>query len=178
MKKYFTEYKPFLLFIVTFFITYILFTVFYKLYLNSFDKNAVDGLTNIVGRQVLQIMNLFNCDIKIFKSAFQPYLEVWYNQKYIVRIVEGCNAVSVMILFISFVIAFSGKFKTTFIFILFGILFIHILNIIRIAVLSVLLYHYPEKEHILHGVFFPLIIYGFIFILWIIWVNKFSKYAK
>lgn len=162
----------------TFFGVYILLTVLYKFYLNSFEIHDVDGITNIVGYNVDQLMRLFNSDIKIFKSIQNPYLEVWYNQKYTLRIIEGCNAVSVLILFVSFVVAFSGKFKTTLFFILFGISFVYLLNIIRIALLTILLFHFPQREHIIHGVFFPLVIYGAVFILWIIWVNKFSKYAK
>ena len=178
MKKYFIQYKPFLLFLSAFFVTYILLTIIYKLYLNSFDNKEIDEITGVVGYQVSQLMNWFNSDVKIFKSQLHPYLEMWYNKKYVVRIVEGCNAVSVIILFISFVIAFSGKFKTTLFFVLFGILLIHILNVARIAILSVLMFHFPQRQHLLHGVLFPLIIYGLVFILWIIWVNKFSKYAK
>ena len=67
--------------------------------------------------------------------------------------------------------------KQTLFFILGGSLFIYVLNIFRIISLSVLMYYYPAQEHILHGVVFPLIIYGTVFILWVIWVNKFSKYA-
>ena len=178
MRKYLVQFKPFLIFISTFFAAYILLTVIYKFYLNSFEATEVDGITNVVGHNVDQLMRLFNCDISIFKSAFDPYLEVWYNQKYTLRIVEGCNAVSVFILFVSFVIAFSGKFKTTLLFILLGIFIIYVFNVIRIALLTILLFHFPEHEHILHGVLFPLIIYGMVFILWVIWVNKFSKYAK
>ena len=178
MRKYLLQFKPFLIFISTFFGAYILLTVLYKLYLNSFEANDVDGITNIVGHNVNQLMNLFNCDIRVLKSISNPYFEVWYNKKYILKIVEGCNAVSVIILFVSFVIAFSGKIKTTLLFIFCGIVFIYILNIIRIALLTVLLFHFPEEEHVLHGVVFPLIIYGAVFLLWVIWVNKFSKYAK
>ncbi|HEX8017013.1 MAG TPA: exosortase family protein XrtF [Flavobacterium sp.] len=178
MKKYLIQFKPFLLFIGTFFFAYIILTILYKLYLNSFEANDVDGVTNIVGRNVEQIMNLFNCDIKIQKNQLSPFLEVWYNKKRTVRIVEGCNAVSVLILFVSFVIAFSGKFKATILFILAGSLCIYILNVVRIAILTVLIYRFPENVHILHGVLFPLIIYGLVFLLWIFWINKFSKYAK
>jgi len=178
LRKYLVQFKPFLIFISTFFAAYILLTVIYKFYLNSFEATEVDGITNVVGYNVDQLMRLFNCDISIFKSAFDPYLEVWYNQKYTLRIVEGCNAVSVFILFVSFVIAFSGKFKTTLLFILLGIFIIYVFNVIRITLLTILLFHFPEHEHILHGVLFPLIIYGMVFILWVIWVNKFSKYAK
>jgi exosortase family protein XrtF len=178
LKKYLVQFKPFLLFISTFFAAYIVLTLFYKLYLNSFELNEVDGITNIVGRNVEQLMHLFNCDVEIHKSSIYSWLEVWYNKDYGVRIVEGCNAVSVIILFISFVLAFSGKFRTTLLFILFGILFIYILNVARIAILIVLLFYFPEHDHFLHGTLFPLIIYGSVFLLWIIWVNKFSKYAK
>ncbi|WP_310276711.1 exosortase family protein XrtF [Flavobacterium piscis] len=178
MKKYLLQFKPFLIFLSTFFGVYVLLTVLYKLYLNNLETNNIDGITNIVGRNVDQLMHLFNCDIKILKSISNPYLEVWYNNKYTLRIIEGCNAVSVIILFVSFVIAFSGKFKTTLGFILFGVLIIYVLNVIRIALLTVLLFHFIENEHILHGVLFPLIIYGMVFLLWIIWVNKFSQYAK
>ncbi len=178
LKKYLIQFKPFLVFIGTFFFAYIVLTLVYKLYLNSFDTNDVDGVTNVVSRNVEQIMHLFNCDIKIQKSQFNPYLEVWYNREYTVRIVEGCNAVSVIVLFVSFVIAFSGKFKTTLLFILTGSLIIYILNVVRIALLTVLLYRFPEQVHILHGVLFPLVIYGLVFVLWIFWISKFSKYAK
>ena len=178
MRKYLLQFKPFLIFISTFFGAYILLTVLYKLYLNSFEANDVDGITNIVGHNVNQLMNLFNCDIRVLKSISDSYFEIWYNKKYTLKIVEGCNAVSVIILFVSFVIAFSGKMKTTLLFIFSGIVFIYILNIIRIALLTVLLFHFPEEEHVLHGVVFPLIIYGAVFLLWVVWVNKFSKYAK
>jgi exosortase family protein XrtF len=178
LKKYLQQFKPFLIFISTFFAAYITLTLIYKLYLNTFETNDIDGITNIVGQNVDQLMRLFNCDVKIVKSISNPSLELWYNNKYTLRIIEGCNAVSIIILFISFITAFSGKLKTTIYFILFGVFLIYILNVIRIALLAVLLFRFPDQEHILHGVFFPLIIYGLVFILWVFWVNKFSKYAK
>jgi exosortase family protein XrtF len=178
LKKYLQQFKPFLVFISTFFAAYIILTLVYRLYLNNFETNDIDGITNIVGQNVDQLMRLFNCDVKIVKSISNPSLQLWYNNKYTLRIIEGCNAVSVIILFISFITAFSGKLKTTICFILFGVFLIYVLNIIRIALLAVLLFRFPEKEHILHGVLFPLIIYGLVFILWVFWVNKFSKYAK
>ena len=67
--------------------------------------------------------------------------------------------------------------KETLLFILLGSVLIHILNIARIALLCMALYSFPEYEHMLHGVVFPLIIYGIVFLLWVIWVNKFSLHA-
>lgn len=178
MKKYFIQFRPFLVFIGTFFGAYIVLTVLYKFYLDSFTGVEADGITSIVSHNVEQLSNVFNYDIKVEKNFGSPWYDVLFNGNYIVRIVEGCNAVSVIILFISFVLAFSGKLKTTLLFILFGMVFIYILNVFRIAVLTVLLYYFPQNNHLLHGVLFPLIIYGSVFLLWVIWVNKFSKYAK
>jgi exosortase family protein XrtF len=108
----------------------------------------------------------------------QASIKLFLNNVYVARVVEGCNALSVIILFAAFVVAFTGKLKHTILFIFGGSLLIHILNVLRIALLSIALLHYPEHEEFLHGVIFPLFIYGVVFGLWVIWVNKFSTYAQ
>ncbi|WP_276378807.1 exosortase family protein XrtF [Flavobacterium sp. H4147] len=178
MKKYLVQFRPFLIFIGTFFAAYIVLTVLYKLYLNSFSTTEVDGITQFVGKNVEHLLEAFGYDVDVQRDIGASGLQVFFQNEYLVRIIEGCNAISVIILFISFVLAFSGKLKATLLYILFGIVLIYILNVVRIALLTVLLFHFPEKGHFLHGVVFPLIIYGAVFILWVIWVNKFSKYAK
>ena len=155
-------------------------TIIYQYYLNQFDikNNEVDGFTKLVSTQVEQLLLFFNGDANIELHPSQPCYKFFYNGKYVSRIIEGCNALSVIILFISFVIAFSGKLKNTIYFIISGSIIIHVLNITRIALLMVAFYNFPEANFILHDILFPLVIYGAVFILWIIWVNKFSFYAK
>lgn len=178
MKKYFILYKPFLFFLATFFLTYIILTLSYQHYLNSFGANKLDLITKMVSENTEQVLLLFDDGAAIEESQGYPYMKLFYNQKYVARITEGCNAISVIILFISFVVAFSGKLKTTLLFIVGGILFIYILNVFRIAILSALIFNFPKQAPFLHGVIFPLYIYGVVFILWLIWVRKFSKYAS
>lgn len=179
MKKYLIQYKPFLLFLGKFLLTYLLLTFVYETYLNQFDvkKFENDGFTQLVAKQTKDLMLLFHFDASIAPNTKEPAVNLFYNQRHMARIIEGCNGLSVIILFVSFVVAFSGKLKATILYILGGSLFIHILNVFRIASLCILLYSFPKQEHILHGVLFPLFIYGVVFMLWIIWVNKFSKYA-
>ncbi|TRX22761.1 exosortase family protein XrtF [Flavobacterium franklandianum] len=180
MKKYFILYKPFLLFLGKFSLTYLLLTFVYQIYLGQFDvkKNEADSFTKLVAQQTEDVLLFFNCDVKTAPNSKEPAVNLYFNQKSMARIIEGCNALSVIILFISFIIAFSGKIKPTILYIIGGSILIHILNVFRIALLCVLMYYYPEQQHFLHGVLFPLFIYGVVFVLWIIWVNKFSKYAK
>ncbi len=180
MKNYFIQYKPFLLFLGKFLLSYLVLTFVYESYLNQFEtiNNEVDGFSVSVANQTVTFLNFLG-----FESYQMPNLEassvkLFYNKKYIAQIIEGCNGLSVIILFNAFVIAFTGKLKHTILYTICGSLSIHALNIIRIALLCILIYDFPEYEEILHGVIFPLIIYGFVFLLWIFWVNNFSLYAK
>lgn len=173
------QYKPFLQFLGKFLLTYLLLIFVYQSYLNQFDikKFEVDGVTKLVANQTKDVMLLFDLDAYVEPNTKEASVNLFYNQKHMTRIIEGCNGLSVIILFVSFVIAFSGKRKATILFILGGSLLIYVFNVFRIALLCVLMYCFSEQEHILHGVLFPLFIYGLVFILWIVWVNKFSKYA-
>ncbi|WP_396155364.1 exosortase family protein XrtF [Flavobacterium sp.] len=180
MKNLLLQYKPFLLFLGKFIASYLILTILYQNYLNTFDaKNAeVDSFTQIVANQSATVLSWFDSQSYTMPHLKEPSVKLFYKGKYISRIIEGCNAISVIILFIAFVIAFTGKFKNTIFFILCGSILIHILNIGRIALLCVALYNFPQYEHVLHGVIFPLMIYGIVFLLWVFWVNKYSNHAK
>jgi exosortase family protein XrtF len=178
LKKYFVQYKPFLLFLASFFGTYVLLTFLYQFFLNGFKNGKVDSVTRLVALNTEEVISWFYQLIRMEEVKNEPFFLVYFQNQVVARIVEGCNAISVIILFVSFIVAFSGSLKNTLLFIFGGSLIIYILNVLRIAVLTVLLYYFPEHLHLLHGILFPLIIYGLVFVLWVIWVNKFSKYAK
>lgn len=179
MKNLLQQYKPFLLFLGKFLLTYLVLTIIYQSYLNRFDvsKNEVDSFTQLVANQTKSVLTLFDATAYNEQHPTEPSIKIIYKGQYISRIIEGCNALSVIVLFVSFVIAFTGKWKQTLVFILLGSILIHILNIARIALLCMALYSFPQYENVLHGVIFPLIIYGVVFLLWVIWVNKFSLHA-
>lgn len=180
MKNTINQHKPFFVFLLKFVLFYLIFTLIYKFYLNQFnvENNVVDGITELVAKQTKNTLLFFGKDCDIKKHEFEASFKIVYFDKYLARIVEGCNAISVIILFASFVFAFSAKFKSTFLFILFGSALIFVLNIFRIALLTIGLYNYPEYEEFLHNIVFPVVIYGVVFVLWIVWVIKFSAYAK
>lgn len=180
MKEYLIQFKPFLLFLAKFACSYLVLIILYQSYLNQYDaqKMEVDGITQVVANQSKGLLSVFDNTTEIHPNPNQPEVKFYYKGQWVARIIEGCNAASVAILFVSFVIAFKGKWKQTLLFILGGILIIHVFNIIRIALLAMAIFHYPQYEDLLHGVVFPLLIYGLVFALWVIWVNKFSFYAK
>ncbi len=175
MIELFRKYKPFLLFLGKFFVSYGVLVLVYRLFFIQ-SGSTIDFFTENVSLSTEQIAQNLGMDYVVKKDVSQ--YQVFYNEKYIARIIEGCNAVSVIILFVAFVIAFSGKWKTTFLFALVGSLLIYFFNILRIVFLIHLIDVYPAQEHFWHGVLFPLVIYGFVFLLWVYWVNKYSHYAS
>jgi exosortase family protein XrtF len=153
-------------------------TLLYQLYLSQFNVNDIDAVTRLVARQTKQLMSVFKVNFEIQSYPGEDFLRLIYNGSYVARMIEGCNAISILILFVSFIFSFSGKAKVTVLFIIVGSCIIYFLNVTRIALLCILMYHFPEKEGLLHGVLFPLFIYGVVFLLWLIWVNKHATYGK
>ncbi|WP_165396062.1 exosortase family protein XrtF [Flavobacterium sp. J27] len=180
LKSLFVEYKPFLTFLVRFLLFYIVFTMLYEGYLGQFNTagNEVDSISVSVANQTKTLLTFLGHDMIVLENVNDPSLKLVYNGKYVSRMIEGCNAVSVIILFAAFVFAFSVNIKKTILYIVIGGVVIHILNVIRIALLIYALYFYPDYEEVLHGVVFPLFIYGVVFLLWVLWVMKFSGYAR
>lgn len=162
---------------MTFLLVYAVLTFAYKLYLDYSDGSEYypDYMTNLVAKQTEALLNNFGYEARIERHPDEPSMKLIINSKYLARVVEGCNSLSVIILFASFVIAFAGKFKTTFFYILAGSVLIYVVNLFRIVILSIGLYHYPWRREELHTVIFPLIIYGMVFLLWMFWINRFSS---
>lgn len=180
MRKLLVKYKSVVKFILTFLFVYFILTLAYNFYLDYSDgsKFYPDYLTHLVANQSNSLLHAFDYDATITAHPNEASMKLIINGKFVARVVEGCNSISVIILFISFIIAFAGKFKTTILYILAGSTLIYTVNLIRIVILSIGLYHYPWRREILHTVIFPLIIYGMVFLLWMFWVNRFSKLKK
>jgi len=87
---------------------------------------------------------------------------------------DNCNAIALFALFSGFIIAYTGKAKYKIIYILFGIFSIELLNVFRVVGLAILDTHSRAWTEFNHTYTFNIIIYAYIFLLWMLWVNKFS----
>ena len=177
MLKLFVKYKSVLRFIFMFLGSYLVFTVLYNLYLEFFRSPVYypDYFTHLVAKQSEALISSFGYNAQILPHQSELSMKLIVNDAYLARIVEGCNAISIIILFASFVLSFFGKLKLTLLYLLAGAVIIYSMNIIRIAILAIGIYEYPEYTDFLHSIIFPLIIYGTVFILWLIWVRIYSR---
>ena len=137
-----------------------------------------DYLTHLIAVQTKDLLHVFGYNAQILPHLEEPSMVLSLNGTGLARIVEGCNGISVIILFLSFIVAFSGKLKTTLFYAFSGSVLIYVVNLIRIALLTIGLYNFPKYGNVLHTIVFPAIIYGIVFLLWIFWVNRFSKLNK
>ncbi len=86
----------------------------------------------------------------------------------------GCSGLELFVLFFGFILLMKGRLIDKLWFIPLGFLGILVLNILRIVVLAVIYYHKPEYLDFNHKYTFVIIVYGAIFGLWVLWVNKFA----
>jgi exosortase family protein XrtF len=120
----------------------------------------------------------FGFDAEVIPHETNTSMKLYINKQYLAIIVEGCNAISIIILFIAFVVAFSQNLKKTLLFVFAGSVLIYGFNIIRISILTIALYRYSQYEKILHEIVFPGLIYGMVFLLWLIWVRMLPKRSE
>lgn len=175
----FKKYHKVIRFILTFLGTYVVFTVFYQLYLNYFSSKEYypDFITHLVALQSEALITTFGYESRVVASTYFPSMDLYVNGHLVASVIEGCNAVSVIVLFVAFMLAFFGKLKTTLLYILAGMAIIYAMNVVRIAILSIGIYELPQYAHFLHEIVFPLIIYGTVFVLWIFWIRIYTKQA-
>ena len=171
-----------ILFLIKFFASYFILFVFYSYYLHGTQKKGdvfvCSPITTKVAEQTEDVLSFFGYNVANVQHEEEMSVKLIVDGQYTARVIEGCNSISIIILFIAFIVGFSGSKKNTILFAIVGSLIIYCINILRIAFLTMMLYKYPNQQMVLHNLVFPAIIYGTTFLLWVLWVQKFSHYKK
>ena len=166
-------FLPVLKILLRFVVIYIVFVLLYQLYLNNYDNYVVDPFTRWVAKQVAFLQNIFGFPTNLVDSLKLHSVIFQSEGRFTARMVEGCNVISVNILFSAFILAFYKGAKT-FLYVLAGLVFLHILNVFRIVLLNIIFLTHPQYEKIGHDYLFPAIIYGGVISLWLIWIHFFA----
>ena len=147
-----------------------LFILYNNFYL-SFYSDLIDPYTYWLSLSVDRILELIGYKFTLNTYNGPNCIYFWWNNRPIFGITEGCNGISITMLFISFIIAFKGPTHAMLRYLILGTLVITIINFLRVIVLGVLFVNYPKVSAICHDVLFPSGIYGVIFLLWIYWIK-------
>ena len=168
------RYAPLVWFLVRFIGAFALLTFFYTSYLDLYD--SLDPLSLSITRQVTEILVFMGFEGSAYTlGAMAPYADIYCNEMGVMRIIEGCNAVSVMILFLAFLIAFTAPWKKYLWFTPLGIAILYLANIVRIVMIGVVQLKMPDYTPFVHDYAFPAVIYGTTVLLWLWWVKKIAR---
>ncbi len=91
---------------------------------------------------------------------------------------RGCMGRNVLLGFSALIVVFPGKWIHKFWYIPMGIVILTFVNMLRISGLAVTAYCCPEYSDINHYFIFKIAAWIIIFILWLIWFNKFSPFGN
>lgn len=166
----FNDFKPILKILGRFLLIYLVLLGIYQAYLNQ--QTGLDSYSIWVADQCTFIQNQLGYTSRMVPQPEYDTSWFYINGKYISRMVEGCNAISVIILFLAFIFAFYQGLKT-FTFAFLGLIFLYITNIIRIVGINLVSIKYPDYMKSVHDYIFPAIIYGGVILLWLIWIKYF-----
>ena len=161
------ENKSVVYFLLRFIGAFGILSLIYAYWVDGFGENA-DSFSWFVGENLTWV---FGDDLALGAIPGHAAIAVDYKGNSAVSLFEGCNGLSVMILFFSFVFAFRGRWKDLLWFVPLGCLIIHAFNLGRLALLIVLAENNSQMFHFMHKYLFTLIIYAAVFLLWIIWVR-------
>jgi len=168
------EFKPTLLFLAKFVGLYIVANMVYGLFITAYAPVA-DPVTHAVTEQCGWILDVTGWPVTVQDEALKSTTLIVHEGTARIAVYEGCNGVNVMIIFLSFLLAFGPYTRAMAWFAPLGVMVIHAGNLARIVLLFLVTLYYPNYLYYLHKYFFTAIIYVVVFILWIIWVRKFSR---
>jgi len=165
------RFKPALNFMSRFLIVYVVGNLTYGWFVYYYHPQP-DPATIAVTRQSVLLINWLQKKDETEILIQDSRVAIVQNNDIIVRVFEGCNGLNVIIVFLSFIVAFSGQKKSILGFLAVGIIIIHLINLGRI----VLLYYLAKIEssyfYYFHKYIFTSAIYAFVFLLWVTWIYK------
>lgn len=168
------QYKPLILFLLRFIGSYVLLILLYNWYLNQYlPLGEADPFTRFCANLASKGFNLIGIESTAIHVSGENYMRLIVENKIGSIVNEGCNAISVLIIFIAFILAFYTNFKQVLTFITSSLVLLFLMNIFRIILLTYIFRFLPEYGKASHDYLFPAIIYGTVIILWIVWVKFF-----
>lgn len=169
------DYKEALAFVAKYVLVYLILNTLYAFYIDGHRPDA-DPLTTVVAKQVASLLAVYDGTVHAQVVRGSMNVPVAKGQQVIIEVFEGCNGVNVMVVFISFLIAFRGPGKATIIYLLLGLGVIYLLNLLRVMGLYWVALYYPMSLYYFHKFFFTGALYAVVFLIWYFWVKRVSRW--
>lgn len=173
------QYQPLIFFLIRFIGSYIVMILIYNFYLNQYlPFGQPDPFTRFSADLAAKGFNLIGFEAQTIHYGKENFMRLLIDGTPASIVNEGCNAISILIIFVAFILAFYTTIKQTLMYIITSLLALFIMNIFRIILLTYIYKYHPAQAQLAHDYLFPAIIYGSIIVLWIIWIKYFVSKRK
>ena len=166
--------NPFYRFVITGVAIYTVWFFAYEMWIHPWgklDRLVIDNLVLLSGI----VLRILGFNLIPTPPSDDPIRTIGIDGTHGLWIGDPCNGITLFALFIIFVIAFPGPWKRKLWFIPIGLISIHLINVLRIVALSIIVTYDYAYLDFNHNYTFTIVVYGFVFFLWYLWANKFSK---
>lgn len=168
----FKQNKQSIFFISKIIVLYIALQAFYNFWLSPYTP--VDRkLIGLIISQAEWLLTQMGYELLTPNPSYTSHMGVEGSSGVVIG--NPCDGLSLFILFVSFLIAFKGKWWFKLIYISFGIAIIHFLNVLRVLALALIVVYSPESLDFHHSYTFTLFIYLIIFLLWMLRIRIFRR---
>jgi exosortase family protein XrtF len=134
------------------------------------------ALTEFTAWSSVKIVGLFNNETSYYFRGTQCLLQ--FNGSNTLLIDNPCNGLTIMLLYIGFLLAYPGTWKSKLIFIGLGTVLVYLMNVARVIFLSVNFAFHRVSFEFNHKYTFTFAVYVVVFLLWVTWANKYSLVRK
>lgn len=146
-----------------------------QLYFNEsvIGEELNSRISNFIAFGTVWLMKCFSIPSSFLEMGHGAQLFVESKQS--VYIDHSCNAFNIQKAFLALVLAASHKNKHLLWYLPLGVLSIFLVNIVRVWALAMIYYNAPTLLEINHKYIFTIVVYAWIFVLFLIWVNRFVQ---
>lgn len=171
----FTDVKPAVKFLGIFLGSYLILSMLYGFWIESQGARP-DGMTQEVSKEVVAILRAAGVEATFRQNPDGPTVHLMRDHTKVLNVFEGCNGLNVVIVFLSFVLAYGGGTPIRLaIFVVAGSLAIHVANLARILWLFWLADVNADLFYYVHKYLFTAVIYILVFAMWWAWITRWSK---
>jgi exosortase family protein XrtF len=166
--------NPFYRFVFTAIGIYTVWFFIYEIWIHPWgklDRLVIDNLIHIAGF----FLQIIGYDLIPGPPSGDPIRTIGIDGTHGLWIGDPCNGITLFALFIIFVVAYPGPALRKLWFIPLGMIVIHLANVIRIIGLSIIVTYDYAYLDFNHNYTFTIFVYSFVFLLWYLWANKYSK---
>jgi len=128
-----------------------------------------DFMVAQISQGVYGFLQFFGYDVQLHGNR------IVFSNGQMISVVWGCAGIKQMYIFLCLIALFKGSWRHKLWYIPAGFVILHFYNILRIALIAILIENNQERFEFLHGFLFKYLFYFLIFMMWVGWNEIFVK---